>query len=228
MSPKHFGWRTTLGAAFAFPSDQTPRTCARLMFTFQIKSHIPAISLTCCPGIKQNHLETKRFPPRYAPQDIFGASQTSFEHGQLHGGVRIYVPWNTSQVFSGQGVSAQVLRFCKSYSCVCTYEQALGTTSKVKGWLWGSRWRGKHKKCSHFLKAQHQLMRSSGLSAGEDIAVPLLPEVKANIAAVSAAPSPSQAQGWCPPRPGYGQIAGTLQPLSRWAKGPISPRKSSL
>lgn len=139
VSPKHFGWRATLGAAFAFPSDQTLRTRARLVFTFQIKSHIPAISLTCCPGIKQNHLERQCFPPQRALQDTVGASQTSSEHGWLHGGVRIYVPWNSSQDFSGQGVSAQVLRFCKTYNCACTYEQALGTTSKVKGWLRESR-----------------------------------------------------------------------------------------
>lgn len=90
--------------------------------------------------------------------------------------------------FSAQGVSTQVLRFCKSYNCACTYKQALGTTSKVKGWLRGSRWRGKHKKYSHFVRAEHQLMRSSGLSAVEDIAVPLLPEVKTTLSVQPPAP----------------------------------------
>lgn len=109
--------------------------------------------------------------------------------------MRIYVPWNTSQGFSAQGVSAQVLRFCKSYNCACMYGQALGTTSKVKGWLRGSRWRGKHRKYSHFLRAEHQLMRSSDLSALEDIAVPLLPEVKATLSVQPPAPHSHRAGG---------------------------------
>lgn len=225
MSPKHFGWRATLSGAFAFPSDQTPRTRARLVFTFQIKSHIPAISLTCCPGIKQNHLERQSFPPRRAPRDTFGASQAGFEHGWLHGGVRIDVPWNSSQAFSGQGVAAQVWMFCKSYNCVCTYGQALGTTSKVKGWVRGSRWRGKHRKYSDFLRAKHQLMRSSGLSAVEDIAVPLLPKVTATL---SVHPQPLTGTGLVPSSPWIWTKSRDSAALSLRAKGPISPRKSPL
>lgn len=104
-------------------------------------------------------------------------------------GVRIDVPWNSSQAFSGQRVAAQVWRFCKNYNCVCTYGQALGTTSKVKGWLGGSRWREKHRKYSNFLKAEHQVMRSSGLSAVEDIAVPLV-TAQGHSHVVSAPPAP--------------------------------------
>lgn len=199
-------------------------TRARLVFTFQIKSQIPAISLTCCPGIKQNHLERQCFPPpQGAPQDTSGASQTGSEHGGLHRGVRVYPPWSTSQVFSGQGVSAQVLGFCKSYNCACAHGQALGTAIKVKGWLRESRWRGKHKKYSRFLKAEHQLMRRSGLSAVGDIAVPLLPKVKATLWVQPPAPHRHRA-----PHPGYGQMAGTLQPCPYGQKGQSPPGKNPL
>lgn len=114
--------------------------------------------------------------------------------------------------------SAEVLQELQ----LCLYIRTV-TTSKVKGWPRGSRWRGKHKRYSHFLGAEHQLMRSSGLCCWGHCC-PLV--LRGQSHAVSAAPSPSHAQGWCPPCPGDGQMAKALLPCPYGQKGQSPPEKA--